>query len=462
MKTINRIMLSSTCLILLSLILLIVGSVTVLLLLPIKPAPEKLDKDIFSIEKILNSFQNDSEDWNALDAQLSEYNYKLLVCAGGNTVYSSLDDWGQSADYLKQIMPVENLVTGTVDNMTFVAKPVGAYSILASKRTYEDNEGLTEFLLPFSVLLLLFIALIVFLGRFFTRKMAWRVLRPLGELANAAKRVEDGDLSMPIVYTGNDEFSSVCKAFNHMQEYLRDEREKNVAYERARVDLIAGISHDLRTPLTSVKGFIKGLRDGVAKTPEKREQYLSIAYDKACHMDVLLQKLFYFSNLETGQLPITPTNEDLGLFVRKFINSVQSELSMKNIKIAADITSVPHPVKIDTEQMRRILINLTENAVKYAQNESLKLKISVWRENNMEHLMFADNGDGVPDEYLPYLFERFWRGDESRRIVSGDGNGLGLYICKYIVDSHGGMITAKNDNGLQIQISLPCRKEEST
>lgn len=277
MKTINRIMLSSTCLILLSLILLIVGSVTVLLLLPIKPAPEKLDKDIFSIEKILNSFQNDSEDWNALDAQLSEYNYKLLVCAGGNTVYSSLDDWGQSADYLKQIMPVENLVTGTVDNMTFVAKPVGAYSILASKRTYEDNEGLTEFLLPFSVLLLLFIALIVFLGRFFTRKMAWRVLRPLGELANAAKRVEDGDLSMPIVYTGNDEFSSVCKAFNHMQEYLRDEREKNVAYERARVDLIAGISHDLRTPLTSVKGFIKGLRDGVAKTPEKREQYLSIA-----------------------------------------------------------------------------------------------------------------------------------------------------------------------------------------
>ena len=108
------------------------------------------------------------------------------------------------------------------------------------------------------------------------------------------------------------------------------------------------------------------------------------------------------------------------------------------------------------------MINLTENAVKYAQNESLKLKISVWRENNMEHLMFADNGDGVPDEYLPYLFERFWRGDESRRIVSGDGNGLGLYICKYIVDSHGGMITAKNDNGLQIQISLPCRKEEST
>lgn len=111
--------------------------------------------------------------------------------------------------------------------------------------------------------------------------------------------------------------------------------------------------------------------------------------------------------------------------------------------------------------MHRVLMNLTENVAKYAKAAWLEIKISVWRESGMEHLLFADNGGGVPDEHLPYLFERFWRGDESRHVVSGDGSGLGLYICKHIVEAHGGKITVKNNGGLQIQISLPCRKEKS-
>jgi signal transduction histidine kinase len=314
--------------------------------------------------------------------------------------------------------------------------------------------------LPLAVFLLLLVALIVLFGRLLTRKMAWRVLRPLEELTDAAERVKNGNLSVPIAYSGSDEFSYVCTTFNQMQEHLKNEREKNAAYERARIDLIAGLSHDIRTPLTSVKGFIKGLRDGVANTPEKQEQYLSIAYDKACDIDMLLQKLFYFSNLETGKFTLSRTDEDLGVFASEFTESVQNELFILNIEIAADVTSVPHPVQIDTEQMRRVLLNLVENAVKYVQSEPRKITVSVWRENNMEHLLFADNGQGVPEEHLPHLFERFWRGDEARRTQKGDGSGIGLYIARRIVEAHGGRIEALNNNGLQIEIYLPCRKGE--
>ncbi len=287
------------------------------------------------------------------------------------------------------------------------------------------------------------------------------IRRPLYALADGAKRIENGDLSKPVVYTGKDEFASVCAAFNRMQEHLLQEREKTAAYERARNDLITGISHDLRTPLTSVKGYIKGVRDGVANTPEKREQYLSIAYEKACDMEVLLEKLFYFSNLETGNLPLSLKREDLGDFVRRFAANIRDELDNKNIKMTVEITSAPHPVKIDAEQMRRVLLNLTENALKYANADSLVLRISVWCEDGMEHLLFADNGQGVPEEHLSMMFERFWRGDEARSAKSGKGSGLGLYIVKYIVSAHGGLVTAKNDNGLQIKISLPGGKEET-
>jgi signal transduction histidine kinase len=129
--------------------------------------------------------------------------------------------------------------------------------------------------------------------------------------------------------------------------------------------------------------------------------------------------------------------------------------------LSTDITAVPHPVKIDAGQMRRVLLNLTENAVKYAETKPLSISITIWREQGMEHLQFADNGQGVPESQLPHIFERFWRGDEARSPKDNDGSGLGLYIVKYIIEAHGGFVTAKNDHGLVIEMRLPCEKEET-
>ena len=223
---------------------------------------------------------------------------------------------------------------------------------------------------------------------------------------------------------------------------------------------MSGISHDLRTPLTSVKGYLKGMRDGVANTPEKREQYLEVAYRKSCEMERLLQRLFYFSKLETGNLPLFLSDADLWDFVAQFVREARQELAPSGGQVALRGVPAPHPVRIDPEQLLRVLNNLKDNAVRYSGASPLVLTLTVWRQRDRECIRFADNGQGVPEDQLPHLFEQFWRGDQARSSRGGEGSGLGLYIVKHIVEAHGGTIQARNDHGLVFEIALPCAEVE--
>ena len=299
------------------------------------------------------------------------------------------------------------------------------------------------------------IVVVLLLNTLFTRYQVRKLLQPVDALTRAAERVEAGDFTQAIDYRGEDEFSAVCAAFNRMQEHLSEEQRKNASYERARTDLVAGISHDLRTPLTSVKGYIKGLRDGVAQTPERQRQYLEVAYRKACDMDVLLQRLFYFSRLETGNLPLLLQPADLGAFIARFAAETAPELEQAGGRFETSLSPEPHPACIDAEQLYRVLSNLKDNALRYAGADPLVISLAVERRGDWISLRFADNGQGVPEEALPHLFDPFWRADQARSARNGEGSGLGLYIVKYIVEAHGGTITARNENGLVFEISLP-------
>ena len=302
------------------------------------------------------------------------------------------------------------------------------------------------------------IVVILLLNILFTRYQLKKLLQPVDTLTRAAGRIGAGDFTQPIDYPGRDEFSSVCAAFNRMQEHLLAEQEKNAAYEQARTDLVAGISHDLRTPLTSVKGYIKGLRDGVAQTPERQRQYLEVAYRRACDMDVLLQRLFYFSRLETGNLPLFLQPADLGAFIARFAAETAPELEQAGGRFETALFPGPHPACVDAEQLYRVLSNLKDNALRYAGADPLVLSLAVERRGDWISLRFADNGQGVPEEALPHLFDQFWRADQARSAQNGEGSGLGLYIARYIVEAHGGTIQAENDGGLVFTIQLP-RKE---
>ena len=299
---------------------------------------------------------------------------------------------------------------------------------------------------------------ILLLNTLFTRYQLRKLLQPVDALAQAAGRVEAGDFTQPVEYQDRDEFSPVCAAFNRMQEHLLKEQERSAAYDQARTELVAGISHDLRTPLTSVKGYLKGLRDGVAQTPERQRQYLDIAYRRACDMDVLLQRLFYFSRLETGSLPLFLQSACLGEFAARFAAQAGPELEPGRFQL--NLSPGPHPVSLDEEQFYRVLSNLKDNALRYASARPLVITLTVERREGQECIRFADNGQGVPEEALPRLFDQFWRLDQARSAQNGEGTGLGLYIVKYIVEAHGGTIQAENDGGLAFTILLP-RKEDS-
>ena len=299
------------------------------------------------------------------------------------------------------------------------------------------------------------IVVILLLNTLFTRYQLKKLLQPVDALARAAGRIETGDFTQAIDYQGRDEFAPVCDAFNRMQEHLLAEQEKSAAYERARTDLVAGISHDLRTPLTSVKGYIKGLRDGVAQTPERQRQYLEVAYRKACDMDVLLQRLFYFSRMETGNLPLFREEADLGEFVARFATETRPELEQAGGEITLELSPGPHPASFDPEQMCRVLSNLKDNALHYSGADRPVISLTVERQGERTYIRFADNGQGVPEADLPRLFDQFWRADQARSSRNGEGSGLGLYIARYIVEAHGGTIAARNENGLVFEISLP-------
>lgn len=467
MKTLNRIMISSTLFAIISLFIILsaIGGLIFLFYSETNVGGfEIMDEE--AIHTGTMTANTDTMDWEQLDKSVGELGYNLYVTSEfkpqkTEVVFSDLSkDQQPIVEKLKHLKLNEKALAARADNVQIIARQNGNYSIYAIKGTPQPSNLWKDFLFPLLTASIIVTTAILLLSLIFTRKMAWRVLRPLQALAEGAHRVEHGDYSTPIEHDSTDEFAEVCTAFNHMQEYLLSEREKNAIYEQARTEMITGISHDLRTPLTSVKGYIKGLKDGVAETKDKQEEYLSIAYKKACDMDVLLEKLFFFSKLETGNLPLNLSNHDLGKFAKQFVDEEELVLSQQDVKLSTYITPGYHTVKMDPQQMRRVLYNLVENSLHYANTESLKLLLSVKQNNDMVQIIFKDNGQGVCEDNLPLLFDRFWRGDESRNHTENEGSGLGLYIASYIIGEHKGSISALNDNGLTIIISLPAAVKE--
>lgn len=303
-------------------------------------------------------------------------------------------------------------------------------------------------------IVLSFFALLL-ISLYFTRRLSIHIMHPLNELEAGAIRIQNNELTQDIVYSGEAEFENVCRTFNNMQADILAEQEKNRKYEQARTDMIAGISHDLRTPLTAIRGSLKGLLDGVAMTAEQKSRFLNAAYRRTGDMDVLLNQLFYLSKLETGNMPLTIQDVDIGTFIQDYVDAKKQQIINEHIEITADIENVQSLVQADPEQLWRILDNLVENSRKYADVSLLKINIKLSAIKGGVRLSVSDNGNGVPEDKLPYLFDEFYRVDESRN--KKEGNGLGLYIVKYLTQAMGGAVWAENNHGFCVCIEL---KEE--
>lgn len=306
--------------------------------------------------------------------------------------------------------------------------------------------------------------ILVIVSTVFTRRLTRHIMEPLQELEEGAKRIRSNDLSEKIDYQGDLEFELLCSTFNDMQQYLLDEQVKNAKYEQARADMIAGISHDLRTPLTAVRGTIKGLLDGVADTPQQREKFLKVAYQRTEDMNSLLSHLFTVTRMETGDMPLQMEEIDLQEWLTDYIDEKRS-MTGEGTELSFSDEKNGHAVILaDREQLKRIFDNLLGNSIKYAEVKPLEIRIALKEEDVTKDekkqitVSFADNGTGVREEQLPHLFEEFYRGDESRS--RKEGNGLGLYIVKYLMQAFGGSVRAENRNGLTVYLTFRMKEKE--
>lgn len=305
--------------------------------------------------------------------------------------------------------------------------------------------------------------IVIFTGFGITMYLSRSILVPLGELKDDIKKLTNGSFDFEITYTNDSEISELCIMLDKLRIKLKDNVKRQLDYERERNMLIANISHDLKTPITSIKGYVEGVLDGVADTPEKRERYLKTVLSKTELMDELIDNLSMYSKLELKKVPFCFEYTDICEFISNEVTEYVPEFTQNEMEIETDIPNDSITVKIDRIKMRRVISNILSNAVKYKKEGSGKVKVSINKFNRGTVVSFLDNGIGIKKSETDKVFEGFYRSDSSRnsRIK---GNGLGLSITKQIIEESGGKIWIKSREGIdtQVNIYLPVYEDGNT
>lgn len=279
-------------------------------------------------------------------------------------------------------------------------------------------------------------------------------LKPFKDLKNVANKVSRKEYDFVVDTSRNDEIGETFRAFEGMRQSIQN-------YETSRKELVANISHDLKTPITAVKGYIAAISDGVANTPEKLERYLEIMERNIVHLDQLVDDLLLHSKLDVDQVSFDMRPMDFSKYAEYLVDDIRLDLEPRGIAVSwTDKANQSVVCELDAFKVRRVILNLVDNAVKHFNkaDKYLNLSLSIDRENVV--LSVEDNGKGIAREELDMVFERFYRTDSSRNTAIG-GSGLGLAISKQIIEKHGGSIKAFSELGVftRIEVRLPIVKQ---
>lgn len=308
------------------------------------------------------------------------------------------------------------------------------------------------------ILILGILVVITLMNMVLTWWISKNILVPLRKLSIGSHRIKDGELDFQLDYNKPDEFGTLCKDFDEMRGHLKDSVEERLRYEKYRTELLSGISHDLRTPLTSIKGYVEGLLDGIADTPEKQKRYFNAIHIRANDMEGLVDNLSTYTHLENGQEHYDFKRLELKDYFNKVIQEYQIDSANNQVKIECNFTEDKLYVNIDSQKMQRVIFNIISNSIKYRTKDSSLITLEIEKRDEYAVMRFTDDGPGVKEEDLQHIFECFYRGDASRT-RAGDGSGLGLSIVKQIIEGHGGKLMAENREGLSITIWIPLCNE---
>lgn len=334
----------------------------------------------------------------------------------------------------------------------FSDKSKGSIFVL---RKVSSNAQLIREMFPIllGLLLLLFIMIIGLLNYLVSRS----IIKPISVLKEGAERIKSGDLNFEIKTTSCDEIGQLNKTFEEMRVKLKESITLQIQYEENRKELLSNISHDLKTPITSIIGYVEGIKDGVANTREKMEKYLTTIHIKARDMDSLIDELFLFSKLDLKKESFTFEIIELVEYVRDFVEKLHLDLVQKGIQITYHPMNQPMYVTADREKLKRVLVNLINNCVKYMNKDDKYISITLHEGPFDVVVEVTDNGYGIDPSALPYIFNRFYRAEMSRNSRTG-GSGLGLAISKHIIEEHEGEIWATSEKGKGTSVFFSLKK----
>jgi len=435
---------------------------------PLKDLVDKNSLILMDIEKDIelnpNILQNKSYLLN-LDNKLKLTHSGIVVRKNGDITYSTdfinkdaikknLPKFGYNyKDSMNHNLMINKFILFKQHDFYFKDKVEGSVFLMT------DAEAMVtitkSFLLVYIIIVILLMILINAILIYWVSK---KIVNPLIALKDASTKIKEGYLDFEVKANTNDEIGELCKEFEGMRCRLKESVKMQLQYENDRKELISNISHDLKTPVTAIKGYVEGIRDGVADTPEKMERYTDIIYKKASDIDKLIDELFLFSKLDLNKLPFVFERVEIKSYLSDSMEELKFDLEKSNVEIHL-IDEIGDGISIlaDREKLRRVIINIVENSVKYMDKGNGQIQIILKDLGSFVQFEIKDNGPGISKDALPFIFDRFYRADPSRNSRTG-GSGLGLAIAKRIIIGHEGKIWSESTVGIGTSIFFMIKK----
>ncbi|AFM00705.1 MULTISPECIES: cell wall metabolism sensor histidine kinase WalK [Desulfitobacterium] len=398
-----------------------------------------------------------------LQARMEILNGEVVVLQGENVLFSSRNLTAIDVVKLKKATVQFRGAQVDFGNQSYTVQMFD----VSRGETGEGNKTTLYLLVPinpasFNTTNFLFFSGLVFLLSFIGANaissyyFSLRILSPLHNLQKAAMEITLGNLDSEIVEEGDQEVRELCRDLERMRIQLKDSVHTQLRYEDNRKMLISSISHDLKTPVTSIKGYVEGLLDGIANSPEKKEKYLKTIYRKAEQVDTMIDDLLLYAKLDLNQIPFSFEKTNIKEFLYDGIQEIEPEMERNGIKVLfeSELNTVQE-IPLDRERMMRVIMNIIDNSRKYMDKTEGIITLSLRETYSSIIIEIKDNGSGIPEKDVTQIFERFYRSDTARSEIKGSG--LGLAIAKQIVEGHEGRIWAvsRESKGTSVLISLP-------
>ncbi|WP_130838604.1 sensor histidine kinase [Lachnoclostridium sp. Marseille-P6806] len=394
----------------------------------------------------------DREYLAGITEELQDRNSFILVRRGAEIYYTGNEGAAQEIfDQLPEYSGSSGIGTygyymGSADELVkqldflFADGAEGSLFIITRVITLVSHKFLVSMLLAMIIVLL---ATALFLIEWLQKG----VIEPVSRLNVAMRNIRDGNLTYMLPTTENGEIGDLYQNYEDMRLRLKESADEKLEHEKQNRELIRNISHDLKTPITSVKGYVEGLMDGVANTPEKQSKYLQTIYSKANEMDRLINELTLYSRIDSDRIPYNFHRINVAEYFGDCVEEIGMDMESRGTELNYS-NLVPPDTRIiaDPEQLRRVVNNIIGNSVKYMDKPKGRIDIRILDEQDSIRIEIEDNGKGISARDLPQIFDRFYRTDSSRNSAQG-GSGIGLSIVKKIIEDHGGYIWATSREG---------------